>query len=229
MLTAATCTTPISTAVPLHFSNRSTDLMNRRGVSNGEQDEFAAILSGAATSNAGNNPKAFLDSLSASEMEVLRKVHCLADPISINRLDFEGAYNLLTAPGEARDLDNDGLLSIGAGKIWQYPPPNAPASVKQAWEEATADIPESEKWLKMAPFLAVTATANLKADNSGFYEPGETGYRNIYAEPGFSYTRQVQDILSMMDRLKGQSSARLQEDKAFLQSFLQALTKQGVA
>ena len=227
MLAATTNTSPVSSSA-VQFSNRAIDLMGRRGVSDGEQNTFAAILSRAATSNAGTNPKDFLNSLSANEMEVLRKVHCLADPISISRLDFEGAYNLLTAPGEAQDLDNDGFMNIGAAKMWQYPPPNAPALVKQAWEEATADIPESEKWLKMAPFLAVTATANLKADNSGFYEPGETGYRNIYAEPGFSYTRQVQDILSMMDRLKGQSSARLQEDKAFLQSFLQALTNHAV-
>ncbi|MDK9717871.1 MAG: hypothetical protein OEL57_08185 [Trichlorobacter sp.] len=206
------------------FSSRSADLMNRRGVSETEREEFAAILARAATGNAGNNPKAFLNSLSSNDREILRKVHCLADPISINMLDFEGAYNLLTAPGEAQDLDNDGLLSIGAGKMWQYPPPNAPAAVKQAWEEATAGIPESEKWLAMAPFMAASASANIKPDLSGFYEPGEAGYRNIYAEPNFSYTRQVRDILSMMDRFKGQHDAHYQKNKEFLLSFLKELT-----
>lgn len=228
MLATTTNTSPVSSSA-VQFSARAIELMGRRGVSDAEQQEFSAILARVSAGSVGSDPKAFLNSLSNDDRELLRKVHCLAEPIAVNSLDFEGAYNLLTAPGEAQDLNNDGFMNIGAARMWQYPPPNAPASVKQAWEEATAGVPESEKWLKMAPFLAATATANLKADNSGFYEPEETGYRNIYAEPGFSYTRQVQDLLSMMDRLKGQSIARLQEDKAFLQSFLQALVNNHAA
>ncbi len=215
-------------ATAILFSSRAIDLMGRRSVSEGDQQEFAAILAKASSGNAASDPKAFLNSLSSNDMEILRKVHCLGAPISVAGLDFEGAYNLLTAPGEAQDLDNDGLLSIGAGKMWQYPPPNASAAVKQAWEDATAGIPESEKWLAMAPFMAATVCANVKPDLSGIYEPGEPGYRNIYAEPGFSYTRQVSDILLQMERLKGQNSARLQEDKEFMHSFLQALTNHAV-
>jgi len=223
MLTAATCTTSISTAVPLNFSNRSLDLMQRRGVTDQERERFAAILATASNVGGCSDPKSFLSSLSTDEMEILRKVHCLAAPISVAGLDFEGAYNLLMAPSEAKDLNNDGLLGIGAAKMWEYPPPNAPEAVKKAWEEATAGVPESEKWLRMAPFMAAAACSNLKPDLSGFYEPGETGYRNIYAESGFSYTGQVQDILSMMDRFKGQNDSHYQENKEFLLSFLKEL------
>lgn len=223
MFTAATCTTPISTAAALNFSNRSLDLMQRRGVTDQDRDRFASILATASSTGGCNAPKTFLNNLSTDEMEVLRKVHCLAAPISVAGLDYEGAYNLLVAPGEAKDLNNDGLLGIGAAKMWEYPPPNAPEAVKKAWEEATAGVPESEKWLKMAPFMSASISANLKPDNSGFYEPGEAGYRNIYADPDFSYTRQVQDILAMMERFKGQNGAHYQENKDFLLSFLKTL------
>lgn len=211
------------------FSSRAIDLMGRRSVSEGDQQKFAAILAKASSGNASSDPKAFLNSLSSNDMEILRKVHCLGAPISVAGLDFEGAYNLLTVPGEAQDLDNDGLLSIGPGKMWQYPPPNAPETVKKAWEEATEGIPESEKWLKMAPFMAASLCANAKSDLSGFYEPGEPGYRNIYAEPGFSYTKQITDILASMERFKGQSVKNYQENKEFLLLFLEELKQNQAA
>lgn len=211
------------------FSVRTLDLMQRRSISDQERQSFAGILAQAGSANAGSDPKAFLNRLSATEMELLRKVHCLADPIKVASLDYEGAYNLLVAPGEAKDLNNDGLLGVGIGKGWQYPPPNAPEAVKKAWEEATAGIPESEKWLKMAPFMAASISANLKPDNSSFYEPGEAGYRNIYAEPGFSYTKQITDILASMERFKGQSAKNYQENKEFLLSFLEELKQNQAA
>ena len=209
------------------FSSYAVNMMNMRGVSSDEQSAFATILDKAHDSAAGS-PKTFLNSLSSNEMEILRKVHSLADPISIAGLDTEGAANLLEAPGEAQDLNNDGLLSIGAGKIWQYPPPNAPAAVKQAWEEATAGIPESEKWMMMAPFMISTISANMKADGSGLYEPGEDGYRNIYAEAGFSYTKQVQDLLASVGSSTWQRDQDYQQTKDMLTKLLKALENRQV-
>ena len=211
------------------FSRRTLSLLDARSISGQDRQGFSEILAQAQAVDAYRDPATFLKGLSMSEMELLRKVHSLADPINVAALDFEGAYNLLTAPGEAKDLNNDGLLGVGIGKGWQYPPPNAPEAVKKAWEEATANIPESEKWLKMAPFMAASACANLKSDLSGFYEPGEAGYRNIYAEPGFSYTRQVADMLKEMERFKGQNDSNYLKTKEFLLSFLDALKKNQVA
>lgn len=222
MLATATSFSPSSSNATL-FSSRAIDLMGRRSVSEEDQQAFAAILAKASSGNASSDPKGFLNKLSATEMELLRKVHCLADPIKVASLDYEGAYNLLVAPGESKDINNDGLLGVGAGKIWQYPPPNAPEAVKKAWEEATEGIPESEKWLKMALFMAASLCANAKSDLSGFYEPGEPGYRNIYAKPGFSYTKQITDILASMERFKGQSAKNYQENKEFLLLFLEEL------
>lgn len=233
MLTNASPVTSPSTAPSMlasfSFSDRSRSLMERRGIAAGEQQEFADIMARAQTAGAGSDPKAFLNSLSSADMELLRRVHCLADPIRTAALDFEGAYNLLLAPGEGKDLDNDGLLSIGAARMWQYPPPNAPAAVHRAWEEATAAIPESEQWLMMAPFMAASAGANLKPDKSGFYMPGEPGYRNIYADPSFSYSRQVSDIIGMMKQLGGRSGGSYPETMQFLTSFLETLTRHQAA
>lgn len=70
-------------------------------------------------------------------MEVLRKVHSLANTIEGNSLSNEGAANLLAQPGAARDYNNDGLHTIGAGHMFAFPPDNAPAAFKQAWAEAS--------------------------------------------------------------------------------------------
>ena len=43
------------------------------------------------------------------------------------------------------DLNNDGLVEVGEGKTIHFPPVNAPASVKAAWQKATAELSESEK------------------------------------------------------------------------------------
>lgn len=214
---------------PPEFSRRTLGLLDARKISGQERQDFSALLAQAQASDAYKDPAAFLNGLSASEMELLRKVHSLAAPISVAVLDFEGAYNLLTAPGEARDLNNDGLLGVGIGKGWQYPPPNAPEAVKKAWEEATANIPESEKWLKMAPFMAASISANIKPDKGSLYEPGEAGYRNIYADPGFSYTRQISDILQQMERFKGQNDGNYRETREFLLSLLKRLEQHQAA
>lgn len=203
------------------FSNRAVELMNLRGVSADEQSEFAAILDRAADTHTATNSKTFLNSLSSNEMEILRKVHSLANPIAIAGLDNEGAYNLLEAPGNAQDLNNDGLLNVGAGKIWQYPPPNAPEAVKQAWDEATAGVPESEKWLLMPPFM-------IPVNGSGLNESGEISYRNIYAEPGFSYTKQVKDILASLGNATWQRDQDYQQTKNMLSKFLQGLESRNV-
>ncbi|MFA7281993.1 MAG: hypothetical protein WC100_18070, partial [Sterolibacterium sp.] len=63
-------------------------------VNDKDTQQFEVILSKANTANAQANPKAFLSNLSASDMEVLRKVHSLADPIDVSSLTSEGAANL---------------------------------------------------------------------------------------------------------------------------------------
>lgn len=179
-------------AYSVRISKHAMKLMNRRGVTGEGIQTFKNILEKAQESGACHDPKAFLNSLSRDEMEVVRKVHCLADRIKVGGLDYEGAYNLLMQPSAYKDINNDGLRSVGLAKFRGFPPPNAPNEVKKAWEEATAGMTEAEKLIQgYAPFRAVEISANIKYDSQGtpvgVYQPGDSGYTNIYTEPGFTY------------------------------------------
>lgn len=215
------------------FSPRALELMSRRQVTGEEREAFAMIQAKSIESGGYKDPKAFLNTLSPQEMEVLRKVHTLADPIRIAPLDFEGAANLLNEPGAARDLNNDGFLGVGAGKGWVFPPPNAPANVVKAWEETTAGMSEGQKMLKMGSFMVQERQANLRINAegkaTGFYQPGERGYRNIYNEPGFSYKELVGKILTQLETTKGYLYAdKYRESISFLTAFSDALERNGV-
>lgn len=218
----------------VELSPRALELLDRRSVDPGERETLQAILARAEAVGADADPKAFLRSLTAGEMEVLRKVHTLADPIRIDPLDQEGAANLLRPPGEARDLDDDGLLAVGAGKGWTFPPPNAPEAVKAAWEDATAGFSDLQKALKMGPFLAVQLAANIETDAQGgvarVHSPGEAGYRNAFAGPGFSYKDLVGERLSWLEKTRAYVSVdQYREQRAFLASFRDALERRGAA
>lgn len=170
-----------STVVTL--SNRALELMQRRQVSEAEAQTFKDILAGAADAK---DPKAFLMGLSAAQMEVLRKVHTLADPINVSSLTNEGAANLLEQPGSAQDLDNDGLTAVGAGTSMAFPPRNAPESFKAAWASATAGMSEFEIPTHMI-FAAGLANIGL--------EPGDPRWRNPYADPNYDYKGAADDIM----------------------------------
>lgn len=217
------------------ISKHAMELMNRRGVTGEEIQTFKNIIEKAQEAGAYHNPKAFLNSLSGDEMEVVRKVHCLANRIKVEGLDYEGAYNLLMQPGAYKDLNNDGLLGVGLGKSRVFPPPNAPDAVKKAWEEATAGMTEIEKLIQgYAPFMAAEASANIKHDSQGnpigFYRPGENGYTNIYTEPGFTYQGLVDKCLANLEIGKGHMKFESYvAAKEFLENFGKALDKHGVA
>lgn len=171
------------------FSSKALALLRVRQVSDAAIQQFKEILARADTANAQANPKAFLNSLSATEMEVLRKVHSLADTIDVSSLNNEGAANLLVQPGSAEDLDNNGLTSIGAANLLTFPPRNAPESFKAAWAAATegksfADIPTH--------MIFAVGLANIGR------EPGDPNWRNPYADPNYDYRGAVSSIMSSL-------------------------------
>ena len=180
---------------------------------------FEQIIDKAVATGGYYDPQKFVNNLSTEELAVLQHIHCLADPIKPQGLSKEGALNLLYSPDQSKDINNDGLSDIGLAKMWKYPPPNAPDAVKKAWKEATAG---RDDLLLMAPFLAAEANANMKPDGSGFYFPGEQGYRNIYSEPGFSYSQQITDILKSWEQLK---PSYYTEAKEFLNTYLESLNR----
>ena len=127
------------------LSAASVERLETRQLNQQEITEFAAILSRAA----GQQEPAtqFLQSLSQDELKLVQKAHSLARPIQLSALSREGAQNLLSQPdgSDLVDLNNDGLVEVGEGKTIHFPPVNAPASVKAAWQKATAELSESEK------------------------------------------------------------------------------------
>lgn len=125
---------------------------------------YEAVLTKAASSNGFDNPKAFLKSLSPSELTAVQTIHCLANPIDVDSLSEEGAANLLVSPDQAQDIDNDGFEMVGAAKTRMFPPPNAPASVKQAWKDATAHMSDSDMMLLSGSFLATDQSAYIAPD-----------------------------------------------------------------
>jgi hypothetical protein len=87
-------------------------------------------------------PVAFLQSLSKSDLEVIRRAQSLADAIEVNSLSIEGAYNLLLPGGYKVDFNKDGLSEVGCGKAAFFPPLDAPKAFKIAWLQATQDMAE---------------------------------------------------------------------------------------
>lgn len=143
--TETTSVTQIGTTDTVSFSPGALELMQMRRITNEDQTAFKDLLNRAAAAKAYDNPKQFLKSLSTSDMELLRKTHCLAQTIKTDALSFEGAYNLLRPPTESEDLNNDALLTVGIGDRPTFPPPNAQESVKNAWKTATAGLNLGDK------------------------------------------------------------------------------------
>ena len=214
------------------LTDRCCDLMQRRGVSHEQKDTFLGILEKADAQLGNTDPREILKSMTTAEMEVLRKVHCMADPINANGLDREGALNLLLQPGSARDINNDGHLRVGKAWTWTFPPPNAPAAVKDAWEEHTSGMTEMERMLAISPFMAASISANIKFDAQGnavgFYGPWDPEYTNIYTQPGFSYQGLVKQCIQGLEAAKPYMTyEKYLQRKDFLNGFLDTLVKHG--
>ena len=127
------------------FSNTSVNILRVRELDKQDISGFADILRQANEQN--ESAKDFLRSLSPDELRLVQRANSIADPIQIDSLSTEGAENLLSQPdgSDLVDLNNDGIIEVGAAKTFRFPPVNAPASVKAAWEKATAGLSELDK------------------------------------------------------------------------------------
>lgn len=133
---------------PTSLSTKSVSLLQVRGLSNQQVDDYAALLDKArAQLDDTASAKQVLSGLSADEMKLLQKATSLAQTISVGSLSNEGAMNLLAQPDKTDmvDLNNDGIVEVGVARMMTFPPVNAPASVKAAWDKATANLSESDK------------------------------------------------------------------------------------
>ncbi len=135
-----------------------------------------------------NDPKEALKSLSQTERDFFNKASTYGSPLTDEHIDSmsrEGAHNLLvTDHTEFVDLNNDGMVDRGQGRGSIFPPPNAPQSVKDAWDKTMEGKSDIEKLSAASIFLVMSGNANLKYDSSGnftgFYGPDDPEYTNIF-------------------------------------------------
>lgn len=217
----------------VQFSEKAMAMMEAHNVRKQEVDRFADIILRARAQNGYADPKGFLAGLNNDEMDLLQRAHGLADPIQRESLDFEGAYNLLLPHDEARDVNHDALLSIGAGKTITFPPQNAPESVKAAWKEATAGMSDMERLSYELHMFASEHLKNIHQGGDGratIFEPGEPGYRVPFGDDGFSYQAMVAAQLEALTAARnGIPLEQWQRDERFLNSFAEALKRHGAA
>ncbi|MAT70523.1 MAG: hypothetical protein CMJ58_13480 [Planctomycetaceae bacterium] len=195
---------------------------------------YGEILARAHAEGGYVAPFDFLRRLSQDELEIVQHVHRLAQPIDVGALNEEGALNLLLPPAAQVDLNHDGLTQAGAGMSLRFPDSNTPASVVDAWEEATAGLPPGERMMYELRMVLPTALANIHTDETGAFshavEPGDPEWINPLADPGYSYATATQQQLDGLDfALSLGSITRAQYDRqqGFWQGLQDALRERG--
>jgi len=133
-----------------NLTEKSIELLKRRKMSPEQIENYSDLMGKIIEKReAGEDAKSILKSFNANEMKLLQKANCLADPIKLEGLSEEGAQNLLNQQDRSNmvDLNNDGIVEVGAARTMSFPPVNAPDSVKKAWEEATIDMDLKDKMM----------------------------------------------------------------------------------
>ena len=130
------------------MSSESVGLLQRRGLSEQQVSEFSVLLDKSqAQQQADVSARQVLADMSQDELKLLQKATSLVEPIRVNSLSQEGAINLLAQPDRTGmvDLNNDGIVEVGAARTISFPPVNAPESVHKAWEQATEGLSFQDK------------------------------------------------------------------------------------
>ena len=198
------------------------------------KQSYGEILVQAYDQGTYADPKAFLDSLSEDQLDVVRRVHSLAEPISVDDLSEEGALNLLIPPPAQVDLNHDGFTRSGIAYGMRFPDSNTPADVTAAWEEATEGMSLGERMLYEFQMMLPLLTANIVCDEDGRflerYEPGDPRFTNPMASDDYSYAGAVQDCLDYLERFRSQMPPeRYEADTAFWTKLQGLLAERGVA
>jgi hypothetical protein len=191
------------------FADNDRRLMGLRGVGAEDRARFAEIVQDAAQTGAYADPVTYIQSLPPEDIDVLRKVHSLAETTGVTQTDTEGAINLLLPPSVHVDIDDNAIVEIGAARGIVFPPPNAPQAVKDAWAETTKGMTFKERMLAEIPFMVATIAANFEVDENGraigLRDPNDPDYVNVFS-------RSTEDWYGLIDELI--AGARALEDKA---------------
>lgn len=126
------------------FSSKALQMLEQRLLAE-DAERFGEIAMEAHDRNAIEDPKAFLRQLSDDDLEILRKAHSMAASINVDKLNTEGAYNLLLPPHEGIDLDGNGYISVGEGRFNYFPLPSMSEQDIEDWETATAHLSTEDR------------------------------------------------------------------------------------
>lgn len=122
-----------------------------------KQAAVDALRAQAGAAVSGGSAKQFLAALTPQDLALLQQANGLAQGINVSALSEEGAANLLLERDSRVDLNNDGLVEVGAAKIIAFPPVNAPQAAKDAWEAATAGMSARDR-MSLSGFIALPMT-----------------------------------------------------------------------
>jgi hypothetical protein len=166
-------------------------LVERNRATEEQQSAFQAILK-ARQQASHLTDKQFLNTLSTQQMMDLIAYHGLAHPVQVHALSEEGAANLLTPPEFQRDIDGDGLVEVGAAKLFVFPPPDAPKEVFEAWAELTKEEQFQINTLAFAKWFIQNREAYLAGDDAS--------YTSIYIGPCTDYVMLVDELLQLIQQ-----------------------------
>lgn len=182
------------------YSQSDTDLLNSRKVLDVDRQRFGEIFQDAVSNGAFNNPVEYVKSLSQEDIGVLQRIHSIASPSGVTQSNVEGAVNLLLPPKTVVDLNNDGLVNKGASTMFQFPPPNAPQSVKDAWAMEVEGLDEWDRVIAELPFFTMTLSANINIDDQGRFvsvtEPNTPGYKNPFPTSEAEWLNLIEEKIS---------------------------------
>ena len=218
------------------FSDKAYNLLLVRQIPGEDIKRFGAIIQDA---DSADNAKEFLQNLSNEDRNLVKRANSYGLNLTdshINTMSEEGARNMLVQPDNRSyvDCNNDGIVDHGVAKSFVFPPPNAPESVKDAWDQTLEGIPENERLLASSIFLTQQFSANIKLDAQGkaigFYEPGEEGYKNIFStqENGwFNLLDQCDEYLDFAEKHSQDSNQaeQIQNERKLIASFRSNLSE----
>jgi hypothetical protein len=192
------------------------------------QASIAKIYDEARSSVANHSAKSFLVGLSTEQLSLLQHANDLVDSINVNSLSEEGAENLLVDRDHRVDLNNDGFEEVGAAKIVQFPPPNAPQAVKDAWNAATSGLSDEDKFKYSIRFIGDQFLSQLN-QAAGKSSPGDSLLSQI-SSPSFDWTSLFKTFHYDIDIARPYNTPEFSNDsQAFLDKFQTELQNRGVS
>lgn len=181
--------------------------LQRQGVDENQHENFVNIIQKAVAEDGYSNPVNFIQNLSTEEIETLRQIHGLAESDGVKNADtHESAVNLILPPHLSVDSDNNGLVSKGTGTFFKFPPPNAPAEVKDAWQEMSEHMDSSEKLRFQSRFFIPMIANNLETDAdgqvTGIHHPSDSDFTNVFGDTESQWQNLIQGMITHYENTK---------------------------